>query len=203
MKIDASRLRQLIGFAILAVISYAVYERYHSDEQGYQYEPFTKGYSIEGVLSPNRALTYDPFEDVFYTGNITAPIVVVDREGNEIRRYDDHSMIVYGLAWFKHDVDGYPLYLFCQAGTDTRLKVKKLNPSTGDVQEVVDLVGSAGDLAGGAVVTANWDPTMYAFVGQIMGSSLDKIGVWELAPNTDVSKVVLMANILSNPAGTG
>jgi LPS export ABC transporter protein LptC len=70
MKIDASRLRQLIGFAILAVTSYAVYERYHSDERGYQYEPFTKGYSIEGVLIKNSD------DEGKITSTIEAPSVI-------------------------------------------------------------------------------------------------------------------------------
>ena len=140
--------------------------------------------SIEGVLSPNRALAYDPNEDVFYTGNITAPIAVVDRQGNEVYRYADHDLIIYGLAWFKHDPDGYPLYLFCQEGNDTRLAVNKLDPSTGDIQFVTELQGSTGDLAGGAAITGGWNSSVWAFVGQIMGVSYDQIGVWELGPNT-------------------
>jgi hypothetical protein len=140
--------------------------------------------SIEGVLSPSRALTYDPGEDVFYTGNITAPIVVVNRDGTEVRRYTDHNLHIYGLAWYSHDPDRCPLYLFCRDGDQTRLRLEKMNPNTGEIQSVADLDGRVGDLAGGAVITPNWDHSVWVFVGQITGTSSDQIGVWEIGPNT-------------------
>jgi len=140
--------------------------------------------SIEGVLSPNRALAYDPDEDAFYTANITAPIVVVDRSGNELRQYSDHNLVIYGMTWFRHDPDGYPLYLFCQEGDQTRLQVNKLDPATGDLRLVADLEGNVGDLAGGAEISPSWDSQNLTMVGQIMGATNDQVGAWELAPNT-------------------
>ena len=140
--------------------------------------------SIQGVLNPNRALVYDPGEDVFYTGNMTAPIVVVDRNGTEVRRYSDHNLHIYGMAWFTHDPDRCPLYLFCRDGDQTRLRIEKMNPTTGAIQLVTNLSGRVGDLAGGAVITPSWDHSMWVFVGQITGNSSDQIGVWEIGPNT-------------------
>ena len=140
--------------------------------------------SIEGVLNPNRALVYDPGEDVFYTGNMTAPLVVVDLNGTEVRRYSDHNMHIYGLAWFTHDPDRCPLYLFCRDGDQTRLRIEKMNPTTGAIQLVTNLSGRVDDLAGGAVITPSWDHSMWVFIGQISGNSSDQIGVWEISPNT-------------------
>jgi hypothetical protein len=140
--------------------------------------------SILGVLNPNRAIAYDPGEDVFYTGNLTAPIVVIDRTGTEVRRYADHDLTVFGLAWYKHDPDGCPLYLFCREGDDTFLRVEKMNPSHGEILEVADLIGTTHDRAGGAMITPWYDHQIWAFVGQIDGTSADQIGVWEIAPNT-------------------
>ena len=34
------------------------------------------------------------------------------------------------------------------------------------------------------MVTPSWNPLFYTFVGQIMGATNDKVGVWEIAPNT-------------------
>ncbi len=140
--------------------------------------------SILGVLNPNRAIAYDPGEDVFYTGNLTSPIIVIDRTGSEVRRYADHDLTVFGLAWYKHDPDGCPLYLFCREGDGTFLRVEKLNPSDGEIQLVVDLTGTTDDRAGGAMITPWYDHQVWTFVGQIDGSSADQIGVWEMAPNT-------------------
>ncbi len=139
--------------------------------------------SIAGRLNPNRCLAYDPVEDVFYTGDITADIIVIDREGNEIRRYDN-DLSVWGLAWFRDDPDGYQLYLFCQEGSDVEIQVQKLDINTGDIRYVADLEGVNNDRAGGAMVTPSWNPLFYTFVGQIMGVIHDKVGVWEIAPNT-------------------
>ncbi len=41
---------QLIVFALLALLSYGVYERFFGQASDIQYEPFTKGYSLEGVI---------------------------------------------------------------------------------------------------------------------------------------------------------
>ncbi|WP_395376089.1 LPS export ABC transporter periplasmic protein LptC [Marinicella sp. W31] len=42
-------LKTLIFFAILALISYAVWQRYFKAEENEEIEPFTKGYALEGV----------------------------------------------------------------------------------------------------------------------------------------------------------
>ncbi len=41
---------QLIVFALLALFSYGVYDRFFGQTTAVQYEPFTKGYSLEGVI---------------------------------------------------------------------------------------------------------------------------------------------------------
>jgi hypothetical protein len=140
--------------------------------------------TIQGFLNPNRVLAYDPDEDVFYTGNSTSDIIVVDRDGNEVRRYADHGQAIYGLAWFRDDPDGYCLYLFCQEGSTSLLRIVKLNPANGHIQLVVDLEGGPQDRAGGGMITPSWNPIVWAFVGQITGVSADHIGVWDLGPNT-------------------
>jgi hypothetical protein len=140
--------------------------------------------SIPGPLNPNRCLTYDPGEDVFYCGDITATIYAIDRDGNIVNSYSGHGMQVYGLAWFRDDPDGYPLYLFCEHGGLVEIEVQKMDPSTGDIQYVTNLDGEPGDRAGGIMVSPSWNPLFYTLVGQIMGSFTDKVGVWEIAPNT-------------------
>jgi hypothetical protein len=139
--------------------------------------------SIPGQLNPNRCLSYDPAEDVFYTGDITADIIVIDREGNEIRRYEN-DLAVWGLAWFRDDPDDYQLYLFCQEGSGVEIQVQKLDINTGDIRYVTDLNGDAYDRAGGAMVSPSWNPLFYTLVGQIMGSTHDKVAIWEIGPNT-------------------
>lgn len=47
--IDAVRIKQLVRFSLLAVISYAVFERYFNYQTTQQFEPFTKGYALTEV----------------------------------------------------------------------------------------------------------------------------------------------------------
>jgi hypothetical protein len=140
--------------------------------------------SILGYLSLNRALAYDPDEDVFYTGSVTAAIKVIDREGNLVREYADHGNSIYGLAWHPNDPEGYNLYMFCRDGNDPRLRITKMDPSSGDVMFVTDLNGRPSDRAGGAMITGSWNPLVWIFVGLVEGGSSDQFGVWELGTNT-------------------
>lgn len=48
--IDAARLKQLLLFSLLAVLSYGVYERFFNASTNEQYKPFTKGYALTGVV---------------------------------------------------------------------------------------------------------------------------------------------------------
>ncbi len=48
--IEASRIKQLLLFGLLSVLTYAAYEKYFSKESTPQFEPFTKGYALEGVI---------------------------------------------------------------------------------------------------------------------------------------------------------
>ncbi len=47
--IDSDRLKQVLLFGLLAILSYAVFEKYFNDESSQQFEPFTKGYALTGV----------------------------------------------------------------------------------------------------------------------------------------------------------
>lgn len=47
--IEGFRIRQLVLFVILAVVSYAVFEKYYSTNDKKMFQAFTKGYAISGV----------------------------------------------------------------------------------------------------------------------------------------------------------
>lgn len=48
--IEAFRLKQLLLFSILALLSYGLFERYFNDSNESKYQPFTKGYALTGVI---------------------------------------------------------------------------------------------------------------------------------------------------------
>lgn len=47
--IDRSRIKQLLLFSLLALVSYAVFDKYFNSDASQLYEPFTKGYALSGV----------------------------------------------------------------------------------------------------------------------------------------------------------
>ena len=48
--LEKFRLLQLMVFAVLALVSYAVFEKYYGVDSETRFKPFTKGYSLEGVV---------------------------------------------------------------------------------------------------------------------------------------------------------
>ena len=46
----SERIKQVFLFGLLAFLSYAVFEVYFSDESSQQFEAFTKGYALTGVI---------------------------------------------------------------------------------------------------------------------------------------------------------
>ena len=48
--LEKFRLLQLMVFTVLAFVSYAVYDKYYGSDSETQFKPFTKGYSLEGVV---------------------------------------------------------------------------------------------------------------------------------------------------------
>ncbi len=47
--IETSRIRQLVLFGVLAVVSYALYNKYFGGEASQLFQPFTRGYALTGV----------------------------------------------------------------------------------------------------------------------------------------------------------
>ncbi|MFC3193568.1 LPS export ABC transporter periplasmic protein LptC [Marinicella sediminis] len=92
MNIERFRLRQLILFAVMALGSYAIFDMYHSKEDAFSYEPFTKGYSIEGVIIRNSD------ESGRIVSTIQAPSVI---------HYADSGMTLINQPRYRmHQADG-------------------------------------------------------------------------------------------------
>ncbi len=89
---EKSRLIQLFAFALLALISYAIYDKFYGIESGTQYEPFTKGYSLEGVIIK----TSD--ESGFITSTLVSPSM--------IHYADTEKSVIESPQYTLHQEDG-------------------------------------------------------------------------------------------------
>lgn len=134
--------------------------------------------TISGPLNVHRALAYDPASDHFFAADNTSDIVELDRGGATINSWP-HSLHIQGLGWHPQDEDGYPLYIFSQDGSGALLRVSKMDPLTGDVLFVTDLLGASGELAGGATISGEVDPDRWCFVGMVQ-ATLDRIQIHSL-----------------------
>ncbi len=119
------------------------------------------GVTIDGPLSINRGLAYDPATDHFWTANFSSSIYEFDREGHLINVYDNNYPI-YGLAW-DNITEGAPwLWVAAQVLNDSGgLNVLfKFDPRTGTYTDEAYPIYYANPQgkAGGLAFTINFDP---------------------------------------------
>ena len=120
--IDAARIKQVVLFSLLAVLSYAVFEKYFSNEETQQFEPFTKGYALSGVT----------IQSTDETGQIVTTI-----KSPAVTHYADTEKTIIQQPNIKlHEVEGN--WLFTS-------DIGEINPQQTEIyfpnQVVIDLIG--------------------------------------------------------------
>ncbi|MBK6766008.1 MAG: hypothetical protein IPG71_06690 [bacterium] len=134
-------------------------------------------------VSPARCIAYDPALDLFWVADYSTAIFAIDRDGNEIHRFEN-SLLKTGLGWYANDPDGYKLYVFhvtAQGGA----WVSKVHPSNGSVMAVTQLIGQAGDRAGGCDITTGWNSMLTTFGGVIQNPQGDRLQMHQMKFHTD------------------
>ncbi|MFC2150862.1 hypothetical protein ACFLQV_05100, partial [Calditrichota bacterium] len=102
----------------------------------------------------------------------------------------DANLIIYGLAWFRDDNEGYQLYInhYGDAVTDSRA-LFKLDLETQDVKFVTDFSDIAPEYENfrgksGLCITPKWDHLIWSLAMILDNTGGDGVGVFELAPNS-------------------
>lgn len=134
-------------------------------------------------VSPARCIAYDPVLDQFWVSDYSTAIYCIDRDGNEIHRFEN-TLFKSGLAWYSDDIDGYKLYVFHvtpQGGT----LISKVHPSNGALMAVEEIVGLAGDRAGGCDITSNWNSMLTVFGGVYQNPQGDRLEMRQMKFDTD------------------
>ena len=135
---------------------------YGTDDDGkiYQIDASTvapTGVVINGPLSVNRALAYDPAHDRFWTANFRSDIYEFDRNGNVINIYPNQHY-VYGMAWDDISPGGPWLWVATQDYSSGYYNViYKFDPRTGTYtgDGMVIPYGFLGGHAGGLTFTTD------------------------------------------------
>jgi len=143
--------------------------------------------NIDGPISPNRALAYDPVTDHFWTASFGGPLYEFDREGNVIWSGASGLTAVYGAAWDEDAVEGPFLWLFDQNGNPqtTICQFDPLDHVLTGYDENLQLLGySTSQIAGGLFYTDEWDPNFTTMGGVTQGTPDDMIFMLEMYPNS-------------------
>jgi LPS export ABC transporter protein LptC len=130
MMLDRSRLIQLVIFLMLAILSYGIYDNFFGEETTIEFEPFTKGYSLEGVIIKNS----DEHGDIVSTIESPSMIHYADTEVSIINnpKYTMHEPEgdwVFTSSKGEINKDQTELYfpnkvnLFHESGTDENVSI--------------------------------------------------------------------------------
>ncbi len=132
--------------------------------------------SITGPFSPITTITYDPASDRFYCAGGNYSIREIDRAGAVIQILN-HNLNITGLGWRENDPDQMPLYIFSR---NPRLTVSKMNPASGELAPVGDIMSMPGEAAGGCCVSAEVDPFYTLLFGVVESDMGDRLLGWQL-----------------------
>ena len=128
-----------------------------------------------------NAIAWDSDRQVLWTGSLTGQwIVGYDRDGNSVTSLDQQGMLVYGLAYWADDPDGYPLYILHTPDLERNV-IMKMNPATGDTMTVMELRPEAGGKLRSAYICDDYIPTVWTFMAMNDNPAAgDRIDVWLL-----------------------
>ena len=134
--------------------------------------------TIQGEARFYRSLAWDPDERVFWSSDITSDIYATDVHGNLVREIERPAdMLIYGLAYWPDDPDGYNLYVLSR-GDELDIKVTKFDLENGLAMDVTEFDFNDGRPAG-IYITNEFDVMSWVMIGLIQNP--DNVGVWQLA----------------------
>lgn len=146
-------------------------------------------YSFESPFRPVSAIEWDPDRGWLWMCATTTNIVALDLNGDQQAEIDREELRIYGLAYWRDDPDGCPLYVFHKDRDNDLQTVHKVNPvGEEDLQFVIYLEPELGGSPAGAFITNTYDIYSWVFMdivnapGNLGG---DRIDIWQLDARLD------------------
>ena len=115
-----------------------------------------------------RAIAWDETNRFFWIADARSDVVAINRDGQEIIRFDNPGLHIYGMGWLNYAEDDYNLYLLCRDGPN-HAQVNRMNVETGEIQFIIDLLTNAEERAGGFSITGDWEPRHWTAIAQLTG----------------------------------
>ena len=134
----------------------------------------------------NSAITWDLANQLLWTASFTDDqILGFDMEGNLVESLAGVQYTA-GLAYWRTDPDGFPLYLYCNTGlNDSRQLVYKIDPARDSLRFVSELLPPGGGAPSGAEITAALYPDGWELMTLVNDGRHDRLDVWHLASFLD------------------
>ncbi len=154
---------------------------------------FTRDGEMQGSFNTGyreiQAVSWDTDRHLLWVSDkVSQYITGFDRNGQEITRISQNGFMVYGLAYWPDDPDGFPLYVYhydvVPDGLDSTL-VHKMNPETEDTLFVANLGSETIGKPEGVQITNQFDVYSWVFISMLNVSAHDNIDIWQLDARRD------------------
>ena len=132
--------------------------------------------NIPGSFNPIKSITYDPDSRRFFCAGGNEAIREIDSAGTVLNILY-HGLDITGLGWRADDPEGMPLYVFSR---DPQLTISRINPRSGEISRVGDIMTIPGGAAAGCCVSGDVDPFHILLLGIVDSDSEDRLLGWQL-----------------------
>ena len=136
--------------------------------------------SFEGPANPNVALAWDSENELIWISGSDSNIFGYDREGNQQIEIENPNLRIQGMAYWRDDPDGFPVYIYVDALVAPREAIYKLNPENGEIQFGRFLEPEERSRPNGAFITTEYDPYSWVLMTVPRGDEITRIDIWQL-----------------------
>ena len=153
-----------------------------------------------GYRAP-QAIAIDPQTEQFWVTGLVNELYRMELVDDTLQVIDEYVMSDprnggrldrYGLAWFRDDPDGYPLYIMSNMDPvgdpeAPDIALFKMNPESGDILFVYDFpaLHARSSGKGGIVITPKWNNLVWTLAAVIDNPvEGDFVALFEVAPNS-------------------
>ncbi len=159
--------------------------------------------TFETDRDDNQAIAWDSDRELLWTaGKLTDHIIGYNREGVAIDSISQLDMMIYGLAYYPDDPDGYPLYVthrILARNADDYQALHKINPNENDTMFVAQQYSENGELGGmpeGILITDQLDPCSWVMLSIVNNSSHDRLDIWQVEGKSSWMRIEPVAGII-------
>ncbi|MBM3329004.1 MAG: hypothetical protein FJY67_05965 [Calditrichaeota bacterium] len=153
-----------------------------------------------GPYNPTTAVVWDEDEGrIWACGQSSAAIVAYDVDGNRLGpTLNKRPFRITGMAWWREDPNGYPLYFVHSAGANDD-RIYKMNPATGDTLLVRPIQLQDASAALGTYITNTFD--VYSWVYMAIANVArdnggDRIDIYQLDARKDWLNLDVWSGVL-------